>query len=165
LAGKRRDSQNARLTAGLKCAPETSPTAKIPVMTTSPKVSAMPTWVTVPSLTSLVTMAIVPANTRAKVPMYSARHFLSRSVYTGCRFFLLFAAVCGMENRVPGMGVIFITRGVGALRSCGWRSCGRRIGVSGVGAHPPHPLARFGSWRSASAIYQIDGNLSVFLFC
>jgi len=74
--GKRRAAANAMVTAGLKCAPLTSPKVYIIARMTRPKVTAMPGCVMTPPLTPLMMMAPVPAKTRANVPMDSEASFL-----------------------------------------------------------------------------------------
>ena len=64
--------EKARVTAGLMCAPEMWPVAKIATITARPNESPTPRWVTAPPETSLITAAPGPAKTSRNVPTASA---------------------------------------------------------------------------------------------
>ena len=60
------------VTAGLMCAPEMCPVAKIAAITASPKLSPIPSVPTPPPETWSITTAPGPAKTSRKVPSASA---------------------------------------------------------------------------------------------
>lgn len=71
LHGKRPATAKPRVTAGLRCAPETWPTAYTIAMTAAPHATATPGNVTAPFFSSTV-MAPSPANIRKNVAKNSA---------------------------------------------------------------------------------------------
>ena len=84
--GKRRTDQKPIVTAGLMCAPETWPSAKIIAVTTNANASATPACDTAPLVAAFTITAPGPISTRKNVPIASAR---SRRESSGASLFML----------------------------------------------------------------------------
>ena len=86
---------NAILTAGLKCAPLTSPRAYINAITIKPKVIAMPAWVIAPPLSLFIIIAPVPQIIKKKVPTNSPTNFFILQFFY---YYFFSSRVCASFN-------------------------------------------------------------------